>query len=50
MPDTTHQTARFAEAGGVSYAYRRLGAGGETPLVLLQHIPDLSAHATIFQS
>ncbi|XVV15812.1 alpha/beta fold hydrolase [Actinoplanes sp. CA-131856] len=39
MPDTTHQTAptRFAEAGGVSYAYRRFGSGGDVPLVLLQH-------------
>jgi pimeloyl-ACP methyl ester carboxylesterase len=39
MPDITHQNAptRFAEAGGVSYAYRRFGSGGEAPLVLLQH-------------
>ncbi|XVU28671.1 alpha/beta fold hydrolase [Actinoplanes sp. CA-054009] len=39
MPDTTHQTAptRFAEAGGVSYAYRRFGSGGDVPLMLLQH-------------
>lgn len=39
MSDFTHQTAptRFAEAGGVSYAYRRFGSGGEVPLVLLQH-------------
>ncbi|MEU8817616.1 alpha/beta hydrolase [Actinoplanes sp. NPDC048796] len=39
MPDITHHTAptRFAEAGGVSYAYRRFGTGGGVPLVLLQH-------------
>ncbi|MFF8593858.1 alpha/beta fold hydrolase [Streptomyces sp. NPDC015220] len=39
MPSVTHRTAptRFAEADGVRYAYRRLGSGGEVPLVLLQH-------------
>ncbi|MEV4351191.1 alpha/beta hydrolase [Actinoplanes sp. NPDC049596] len=39
MPDITHQTAptQFAEAGGISFAYRRFGHGGEVPLVLLQH-------------
>ncbi|WP_346051307.1 alpha/beta hydrolase [Amycolatopsis dongchuanensis] len=36
---TTHQTAetRFAEADGVTYAYRRFGVPGGTPLLMLQH-------------
>ncbi|WP_028066954.1 alpha/beta fold hydrolase [Solirubrobacter soli] len=36
---TTHQTAatRFVDAAGVRFAYRRFGAFGATPLVLLQH-------------
>jgi pimeloyl-ACP methyl ester carboxylesterase len=35
----THQTAetRFVDAGGVRFAFRRFGAPGATPLVLLQH-------------
>jgi pimeloyl-ACP methyl ester carboxylesterase len=38
-PTETHQTAetRFIDAGGVRFAYRRLGAPGATPLVMLQH-------------
>ncbi|GAA2896607.1 alpha/beta hydrolase [Streptosporangium fragile] len=36
---TTHQTAptRFAEVDGTAYAYRRFGAAGGTPLLMLQH-------------
>ncbi|MEU6745483.1 alpha/beta hydrolase [Spirillospora sp. NPDC046719] len=39
MTIVTHQTAptQFVEADGVRYAFRRLGRGGEAPLVLLQH-------------
>jgi pimeloyl-ACP methyl ester carboxylesterase len=39
MSSVTHHTAptQFVEAGGVRYAYRRLGSGGEVPLVMLQH-------------
>jgi pimeloyl-ACP methyl ester carboxylesterase len=39
MPDDSHVTAptRFAEAGGIRYAYRRFGAQAGTPLVFLQH-------------
>ncbi|MFF9488160.1 alpha/beta fold hydrolase [Streptomyces sp. NPDC014676] len=39
MSPATHQTAptQFVEAHGVRYAYRRLGAGGEVPLLMLQH-------------
>ncbi|MFI0508179.1 pimeloyl-ACP methyl ester carboxylesterase [Streptomyces canus] len=39
MASETHHTAptQFAEADGVRYAYRRLGPGGGTPLVMLQH-------------
>ena len=39
MPADSHLTAptRFAEAGGIRYAYRRFGAGTGTPLVFLQH-------------
>ncbi|MER6981978.1 alpha/beta fold hydrolase [Streptomyces carpinensis] len=39
MATVTHQTAptQFVEAEGVRYAYRRLGSGGEVPLVMLQH-------------
>jgi pimeloyl-ACP methyl ester carboxylesterase len=35
----THQTAetRFIDVGGVRFAYRRFGASGATPLVMLQH-------------
>jgi pimeloyl-ACP methyl ester carboxylesterase len=35
----THQTAetRFVDAAGVRFAYRRFGAPGATPLVMLQH-------------
>jgi pimeloyl-ACP methyl ester carboxylesterase len=35
----THQTAetRFIDAGEVRFAYRRFGAAGATPLVMLQH-------------
>jgi pimeloyl-ACP methyl ester carboxylesterase len=35
----THQTAetRFIDVGGVRLAYRRFGASGATPLVMLQH-------------
>jgi pimeloyl-ACP methyl ester carboxylesterase len=35
----THQTAetRFVDAGGVRFAFRRFGASGATPLVMLQH-------------
>jgi pimeloyl-ACP methyl ester carboxylesterase len=35
----THQTAetRFVDAGDVRYAFRRFGAPGRTPLVMLQH-------------
>jgi pimeloyl-ACP methyl ester carboxylesterase len=35
----THQTAetRFADAGGVRLAYRRLGPAAATPLMMLQH-------------
>jgi pimeloyl-ACP methyl ester carboxylesterase len=35
----THNTAvnRFADAGGVRFAYRRFGSPGGTPIVLLQH-------------
>jgi pimeloyl-ACP methyl ester carboxylesterase len=35
----THQTAatRYADTGGVRFAYRRFGSAGATPLVLLQH-------------
>jgi pimeloyl-ACP methyl ester carboxylesterase len=35
----THQTAetRLIDAGGVRFAYRRFGASGATPLVMLQH-------------
>jgi pimeloyl-ACP methyl ester carboxylesterase len=35
----THQTAetRSVDAGGVRFAFRRFGAAGATPLVLLQH-------------
>jgi pimeloyl-ACP methyl ester carboxylesterase len=38
-PTETHQTAetRFIDAGGVRFAYRRFGAAGATPLVMLQH-------------
>ncbi|MFI7143014.1 alpha/beta fold hydrolase [Streptomyces massasporeus] len=39
MTAVTHHTAptRFVEAEDVRYAYRRLGSGGEVPLLLLQH-------------
>ncbi|GGZ26002.1 peroxidase [Streptomyces olivaceoviridis] len=39
MSAVTHHTAptQFVEADGVRYAYRRLGSGGEVPLVMLQH-------------
>src|SRR6478609_2592033 len=35
----THNTAptRFAQAGGISFAYRRFGNPVGTPIVLLQH-------------
>ena len=35
----THQTAEttFIDTGGVQFAYRRFGAPGATPLVMLQH-------------
>jgi pimeloyl-ACP methyl ester carboxylesterase len=35
----THQTSetRFAETGGVRFAFRRFGRPGATPLVMLQH-------------
>jgi pimeloyl-ACP methyl ester carboxylesterase len=35
----THQTAetRFVHAGGVRFAFRRFGAPGATPLLMLQH-------------
>ena len=35
----THETAetRFVDAGGVRFAFRRFGAPGATPLVMLQH-------------
>lgn len=35
-----HDTApnEFVEAGGITYAYRRFGAGHGTPLVFLQHL------------
>jgi pimeloyl-ACP methyl ester carboxylesterase len=38
-PPETHQTAEtgFIDAGGVRFAYRRFGAAGATPLVMLQH-------------
>jgi pimeloyl-ACP methyl ester carboxylesterase len=38
-PTETHQTAEtgFIDAGGVRFAYRRFGAAGATPLVMLQH-------------
>jgi pimeloyl-ACP methyl ester carboxylesterase len=38
-PAETHRTAetRFIDAGGVRLAYRRFGASGATPLVMLQH-------------
>ena len=43
MP-VTHQTAetRFVDAGGVRFAFRRFGAAGGTPLVLLQHFRGTS--------
>ncbi|MEV7807054.1 alpha/beta hydrolase [Microbispora sp. NPDC088329] len=36
---TTHQTAptRYVDADGVTYAYRRFGRAGGTPLLMLQH-------------
>lgn len=39
MTAATHQNAstEFVEANGVRYAYRRIGSGGEAPLVMLQH-------------
>ncbi|WP_046733270.1 alpha/beta fold hydrolase [Streptomyces humi] len=39
MSAVTHHTAptQFVETDGVRYAYRRLGSGGEVPLVMLQH-------------
>jgi len=39
MTAATHQTAstEFVEANGVRYAYRRIGSGGDAPLVMLQH-------------
>ncbi|MFC9285099.1 alpha/beta fold hydrolase [Streptomyces sp. NPDC057052] len=39
MASVTHQTAltQFVEADGVRYAYRRFGAEGTVPLVMLQH-------------
>jgi pimeloyl-ACP methyl ester carboxylesterase len=39
MPGDSHVTAptRFAEAGGVRYAYRQFGSGAGTPLVFIQH-------------
>jgi pimeloyl-ACP methyl ester carboxylesterase len=38
-PTETHQTAEtgFIDARGVRFAYRRFGAAGATPLVMLQH-------------
>jgi hypothetical protein len=35
----THQTAetQFVDAGGVRFAFRRFGAPGATPRVVLQH-------------
>ena len=40
MSGDSHVTAptRFAEAGGIRYAYRRFGAQAGTPLVFLQHL------------
>jgi pimeloyl-ACP methyl ester carboxylesterase len=39
MPGDSHVTAptRFAEAGGVRYAYRQFGSEAGTPLVFIQH-------------
>ena len=39
MPDDTHETAptRFAEAGGIRFAYRRFGRPGGSPLLLLNY-------------
>ena len=53
----THQTAetRFVDAGGVRFAFRRFGAPGATPLVMLQNFPAQiriypdSVHAFLFQ-
>ena len=42
MPGDSHVTAptRFAEAGGVRYAYRQFGSEAGTPLVFIQHFRD----------
>ncbi len=39
MSEDSHLTAltRFAEAGGIRYAYRRFGTRAGVPLVFLQH-------------
>jgi pimeloyl-ACP methyl ester carboxylesterase len=39
MPQVTHETAptRFAEAGGIRFAYRRFGGPGDVPLLLLNY-------------
>jgi hypothetical protein len=38
-PTATHQTAetQFIDADGVRFVFRRFGAPGATPLVMLQH-------------